>query len=101
VLDNFTVVEGKQLEIDLTATPLITEINTSSVKFHVNAQTGMDYEWDFGDGQFTFNENAVSHTFQAPGTYIVRCAVGNFDCRTEKKLEIIIHGPATFAEQKD
>lgn len=101
VLDNFTVKEGNELEIDVTATPLTTEGQNSTVKFHVNAQTGMDYEWDFGDGQFTFNENTVSHTYQAPGTYVVRCAVGNFDCRTEKKLEIIIHGPATFAEQKD
>lgn len=101
VLDNFTVKEGKELEIDVTATPLLTEIDNGTVKFHVNAQSGMDYEWDFGDGQFTFNESTVSHTYQAPGTYIVNCSVGNFDCRAEKKLEIIIHGPATFAEQKD
>lgn len=101
VLDNFTVIEGKEIEIDVTAAPVLAEQNANIVKFHVTSYTGMDYEWDFGDGQFTFNENEVEHAFQAPGTYTVKCAVGNFDCRTEKKLDVIIHGPATFAEQKD
>jgi PKD repeat protein len=101
VLDNFTVKEGKELEFEIISTPQLTEINSTAVKFHVNAQAGLEYEWDFGDGQIAFNKNTVVHNFARPGSYMVKCTVGNFDCKVQKDIEVLINGPASFAEQKD
>jgi len=101
VIDNFTVKEGSDLAFEVIATPQLTEINSNAVKFHVNAQPGLEYEWDFGDGQVAFNENTILHHYSGPGTYKVKCTVGNYDCRAQKDLEVLINGPASFAEQKD
>ena len=101
VIDNFTVKEGKDLELEITATPQLAEINSNSIKFHVSAPSGFEYEWDFDDGQYAFNENTIIHNFTSPGSYIVKCTVGNFDCNVQKDIEVQISGPASFAEQKD
>lgn len=101
VVDNFSVKEGKVLEFEMAASNESNATESNVFDFKATALAGMEYEWDFGDGQITFEGNSVSHAYKQPGTYKVKCSIGNFDCRSEKSLDIIIHGPAILAEQKD
>jgi hypothetical protein len=100
VIDQFTIREGKKLNLDLSVSSK-TMNNINSVQFTATPMEGMEYEWYFGDGQMSFEANTVVHTFNEPGNYMIKCLVSNFDCKAEKTIAITIQGPAVLAEQKD
>ena len=52
--------------------------NLAEVTFTNNSQNGLSYEWDFGDGSTSTEENPV-HTYAASGEYQVSLTVSN-DC---------------------
>jgi hypothetical protein len=101
VIDNFSVKEGKILELELAESNKSKKTGGGLIELNATSHEGMEYEWDFGDGQFAYEGNHIEHTYAFPGTYTVKCSVGNFDCKAEKSFLVIIHGPEGLAEQKD
>ncbi|MCI5082438.1 MAG: PKD domain-containing protein, partial [Saprospiraceae bacterium] len=57
-----------------------TMTNGLEVSFENQTTDGLDYEWEFGDGNTSQEENPV-HTYASPGTYTVRLSATN-DCGT-------------------
>lgn len=70
------------------AFPLEMALPNSTVEFNNESTSGMNYTWDFGDGNQTKDENP-SHTFTQPGTYMVSLMVTNEIGCSER----VMHGP--------
>jgi hypothetical protein len=101
VIDNFSIKEGKELELVVSESTDLKIANSGTIEVKASSHEGMEYEWDFGDGQYAYEGSVVKHVYNRPGVYDVKCSVGNFDCKAEKSLTVIIHGPTHLAEQKD
>ncbi len=64
------------------------EFNNLTVDFQ-NLTTGSDnYSWDFGDGDFSIEENP-SHTFQQEGIYIVKLKASN-SCSSVTYTDVVV-----------
>jgi PKD repeat protein len=74
MLTNFVDVMYQQATY--TAPPAISGCAPFEASFSLNAQTGMSYEWNFGDGS-TSNLSNPSHEFNEPGTYVVSLTVND------------------------
>ena len=55
-----------------------------------------DWAWDFGDGNFSFEQNP-SHTYSAAGTYVVELEVFN-DCGSSSTTQTIVVEPVLRAD---
>lgn len=66
--------------------------------FEANASTGTitAYEWDFGDGLFSFEKNPT-HVFSAPGTYSTVLTVRNGSFCTDSDTVMVTVHPAVRA----
>lgn len=51
----------------------------STIIVNTSTGNGLSYTWDFGDGT-TSNSATPTHTYSAPGTYLVCLSVGNLIC---------------------
>jgi hypothetical protein len=101
VVDEFVVKEGKEIQLDVEVVNNQPLNGANQVELKATAIAGMEYEWQFGDGASAFEGNIVKYVYSQPGTYKITCSAGNFDCKTEKNIEIVLHGPAALADQKD
>lgn len=54
----------------------------ASIYFENNSVNGMNYTWDFGDGN-TDNTSFPSHTYQNPGNYTVKLIVDGGSCGSD------------------
>jgi PKD repeat protein len=50
------------------------EVDNTTITFTNTSERGVSYEWDFGDGQISSEENPV-HTYDEPGEYSVTLTV--------------------------
>jgi len=59
-----------------------------------NLSSGMitGFEWDFGDGTFSTDENPV-HEYENPGTYPVKLIIDAIGCQSENSKTVIIEPP--------
>ena len=64
-------------------------VDTASATFINETANGMDYSWDFGDGNGS-TEEAPTHTYGEIGTYTVTYFVENGPCRDSATLEVVI-----------
>ncbi len=62
--------------------------NGSTYNFSNNSQFGLDYSWDFGDGN-TSTQFEPTHTYSQSGTYEVRLTVSN-DCGSISSVQNIV-----------
>lgn len=89
--------ENKLNFIDIVDAPSVNftfSINENTVVFDNNTTGGFFYNWDFGDGQTSTTPNP-SHTYDAPGDYIVTLTSNN-DCETSNIEKIVsIEGSIT------
>lgn len=74
-------------------------VDGSSVSFTNNSSNGLTYNWDFGDGQSSTEENPV-HVYDEDGVYTVVLSVTN-DCGTvtaEQNVVISVGAPVALFE---
>jgi PKD repeat protein/glucose/arabinose dehydrogenase len=68
------------------------------VTFNVEATDPNDdeltYEWDFGDGSPTSNEQSPTHTYTDAGTYQATVTVSDGELEATDSVEIVVGGPA-------
>lgn len=75
----------------VSTTPIVNflySINADKVIFTNNTQNGENYEWDFGDGNFSNEKNPV-HTYSHSGTYTVKLIATN-NCGNETKEKTVV-----------
>jgi len=73
----------------------------SAVAFEVAATDpngdSLAYDWDFGDGTFGANESVASHSWSAPGDYVVRCRVSDMKGgAASKSVSVVVGSVSTF-----
>ena len=83
------------LRIGLQPLPVATfdyqhELCDSSVTFNDHSVNALFYKWDFGDGNFNGNPNAV-HVYNSPGTYEARLIVNSLSCSDTMTESITIN----------
>ena len=69
--------------------PLMVEFQNRSAGYE-------SYEWDFGDGTFSFATDTAVHGYDDQGTYIVTLTGIIGDQRYEERQEIILSDPAAY-----
>ena len=65
------------------------DLNDFTVDFSDLSSYGHIYTWDFGDGEFSYDENPT-HTYSQNGTYYVTLIVANDYCEDDITIEIEI-----------
>ncbi|MBK6264240.1 PKD domain-containing protein [Marivirga sp. S37H4] len=87
------VVVAPELVADFIATPTNMDLPTSTITI-TNTTTNKsewDYTWDFGDGNFSDEQDPGSHTYETYGTYFVRMTASNGDCTDNTQTIITIN----------
>jgi subtilisin-like proprotein convertase family protein len=67
-------------------------MNGLTVNFFSNVPGVTGYNWEFGDGDSS-NVSTVSHTYSAPGTYVVLLELFNGNCTSYVAQEITVQSP--------
>ena len=92
-----------------TLDPSIDQLFSAPISFNFinNSVDAINYEWDFGDGA-TSTQNNPSHTFDLPGSYVVTLIAYNGICAdtlSTNVIKILAEGdiivPNTFTPNND
>ncbi len=83
---------------NFTAVPMIQTYPNATVNFTNTTTPGpWTFQWDFGDGNSSTQENP-EHTYDAPGTYMVKFYVNNGVCIDSVGTSIVIHPTPAIAD---
>jgi PGF-pre-PGF domain-containing protein/PGF-CTERM protein len=94
--DTAPVTEPADIESDFTATPVEGQ-SPLEVTFIAEADNADSWQWDFGDGNTSTQQNPT-HTYEEPGTYTVVLTVeGEAGSETVEKTDLI----TVTAEEED
>ncbi|MEL6868012.1 MAG: PKD domain-containing protein, partial [Bacteroidota bacterium] len=97
---NDTISQTVFIEVeDLPTASFETAVDFTTVNFNNTSLGGNSYVWDFGDGNFSTNENPV-HIYESPDLYTVTLTVTN-DCGANtftETLEIIVSNLEEISE---
>lgn len=78
----------------LVSNPIIKfPLNTFNI-VNQNIQAGLNYVWDFGDGNTSTNANPGTHTYVNPGTYTIQLVVFNAQCSDTLERIVVIEPPS-------
>ncbi len=73
-----------------TADPVVTTTIDPEITFENQSVFATSYFWDFGDGQYSYDDNPV-HAYAQAGTYIVKLTASNSEvCNRQATLPIVI-----------
>ena len=61
----------------------------TSISFDVNGSNAVNYSWDFGDGNSSTSPT-TSHTYSAPGSYLVTLTADNDNCFGQDTIMITV-----------
>jgi len=90
--DYINVIEGVQAEFELELSDTCSIPVALSLENNSSGNGSISYEWDFGNGQFSFDENPAEINYNAFGDYTVSLALANnFGCtdETEHSFSIV------------
>ena len=101
VVVNVGAFEGNQapvLELSASATAVDEddEITFTAVAFDPDGDA-LGIYWDFGDGNYAYNETEVTHAFEQEGEYFVRCEVTDMKGgHTSRYVVVTVESPGTL-----
>lgn len=92
VLYSATVIVGNGPVANFTATPNVVWVGGSGVNFTFTGQDAQTFDWDFGNGATSQNEN-VNYTYTDAGVYSVTLVVEAFGCADTAYSQILVKVP--------
>ena len=98
-VDEFTIVEGKEITARLETLNLPSHGVGTSIEFAGSCNGANEFTWDFGDGTTAFGEAITKHAYQKAGNYTVTFKAANFQCHSTVKQFVTIANP--LAQEKE
>jgi hypothetical protein len=96
-IDEFKIKSAKGLQASLEVHPDNKYVSGGELSFTGLSNGANEFAWDFGDGSpMVYGKLSVSHTYHAPGSYLVTFTANNWDCQESFQYEVKISGPVAF-----
>jgi len=93
----FSLDELKTVQVVAEANPPSSSLPNAEIQFTAQAENATQFEWDFGDGQTSVEQNPL-HTYEDTGVYHVRVIAVNAWCSDTLSMQVIIEAPTRIQE---
>jgi len=86
---SFAIADTQPVEVSIEASSTIVVLPNATIDFTANSANALTYNWDFGDGTSSDEQNPT-HVYLQTGTYVVTCIASNGACSDVLSLEIMV-----------
>lgn len=95
---SFEIEPAPAINLAIEASTTVAVLPNASIEFSATSINALDFNWDFGNGDFS-NEQNPTYAYTSQGEYVVTCIASNGACSDTSSIDILIGTTVSLADK--